>query len=86
MTDVLAGGVDKPTPISAAYAKYITAVAVFGDPSFTHGQSFDVGTATTDGVSLVYLVFTMSPTRCDTRSVKWRLTTRSSHALPTAPV
>lgn len=29
----------------------VSAVTVFGDPSFTHGQSFDVGTdTTTDGV------------------------------------
>lgn len=51
ITDTLAGGVDKPTPISPSYAAYITAVTVFGDPSFTHGQSFDVGTDTSsDGI------------------------------------
>ncbi|KAI9725302.1 MAG: hypothetical protein M1828_003317 [Chrysothrix sp. TS-e1954] len=49
-TDTLAGGVDKPDPISTSYSKYITAVTVFGDPSFTVGQSFDVGTATKSGV------------------------------------
>lgn len=50
MTDALAGGVDKPTPIGAPYTDYITAVTVFGDPSFTAGQSFDVGTSTSDGI------------------------------------
>lgn len=28
----------------------VTAVTVFGDPSFTAGQSFDVGTSTSNGV------------------------------------
>ncbi|KAF2670782.1 putative acetylxylan esterase 2 precursor [Microthyrium microscopicum] len=48
ITDALAGGVDKPTPLSPSYVSRISAIAVFGDPSFTHGQSFDVGTDTTD--------------------------------------
>jgi acetylxylan esterase len=69
VTDTLAGGVDKPTPISANYASYseffqvnlackkltfiVSAVTVFGDPTFTHGQSFDDGTDTSsDGVGL----------------------------------
>lgn len=31
----------------------VSAVTVFGDPSFTHGQSFDAGTdTTTNGVSI----------------------------------
>jgi len=47
ITDALAGGVDKPTPLDSSYASYISAIAVFGDPTFTHGQSFDVGTDTT---------------------------------------
>jgi hypothetical protein len=34
-----------------ANRRAVTAVTVFGDPSFTAGQTFDVGTATTDGVS-----------------------------------
>ena len=50
-TDVLAGGVDKPAPLSSAYAQYISAVTVFGDPTYTKGQSFDVGNATKSGVS-----------------------------------
>lgn len=50
MTDVLAGGVAKPDPIPASTAAYITAVTVFGDPTFTAGQSFDVGTSTSDGI------------------------------------
>ncbi|KAK0391672.1 hypothetical protein NLU13_1171 [Sarocladium strictum] len=50
MTNVLAGGVDKPDPIPASTAASITAVTVFGDPTFTVGQSFDVGTSTTDGI------------------------------------
>ena len=72
MTDALAGGVDKPTPLSTAYTKYskckqvltrysnelmsstVTAVTVFGDPSYTVAQSFDVGTATRSGVSERY--------------------------------
>ncbi|TVY54826.1 Acetylxylan esterase 2 [Lachnellula cervina] len=51
VTDTLAGGVDKPDPISAKTAARISAVAVFGDPTFTHGQSFDAGTDTsTNGI------------------------------------
>jgi len=50
VTDTLAGGVDKPAPIATSYSQYITAVTVFGDPSFTAGQSFDVGTSTNDGI------------------------------------
>ncbi|WPG99782.1 carbohydrate esterase family 5 protein [Acrodontium crateriforme] len=50
MTDVLAGGVDKPAPISDEYGQYITGVAVFGDPTFTVGQSFDRGNATQSGI------------------------------------
>ncbi|KUJ18899.1 acetyl xylan esterase [Mollisia scopiformis] len=51
ITDVLAGGVDKPTPLAPSYAAYLSAVTVFGDPTFTHGQSFDAGTdTTTDGI------------------------------------
>ncbi|KAI1811970.1 carbohydrate esterase family 5 protein [Poronia punctata] len=50
MTDALAGGVLKPDPLTSAYTQYITAVAVFGDPSFTAGQSFDVGNATKSGI------------------------------------
>ncbi|KAF2725656.1 carbohydrate esterase family 5 protein [Polychaeton citri CBS 116435] len=50
MTDVLAGGVAKPDPITSDYSQYITAVAVFGDPTFTPGQSFDQGTSTTGGI------------------------------------
>ncbi|KAI1330029.1 putative acetylxylan esterase 2 precursor [Xylariaceae sp. FL0255] len=50
VTDALAGGVDKPTPLSAAYTQYLTAVAVFGDPTFTVGESFDVGNATKSGI------------------------------------
>lgn len=48
MTDLLAGGVDKPDPLTADYAQYIVGVAVFGDPTFTHGQSFDAGSDTSD--------------------------------------
>jgi hypothetical protein len=41
----------------------VSAITVFGDPSFTHGQSFDVGTDTTeDGVSShlasIFLLYT----------------------------
>jgi len=51
ITDTLAGGVDKPTPINPSYVEHISAIAVFGDPSFTHGQSFDAGTDTSsDGI------------------------------------
>ncbi|TVY86258.1 Acetylxylan esterase, partial [Lachnellula willkommii] len=51
VTDTLAGGVDKPDPLSAENVARISAVAVFGDPTFTHDQSFDAGTDTsTDGI------------------------------------
>ncbi|KAF5016705.1 hypothetical protein F66182_11528, partial [Fusarium sp. NRRL 66182] len=51
ITDALAGGVDKPTPLSASYIDHISAITVFGDPTFTHGQSFDAGTDTSsDGI------------------------------------
>ncbi|KAI1170603.1 carbohydrate esterase family 5 protein [Nemania sp. FL0916] len=50
MTDALAGGVDKPTPLSTKYTQYLTGVAVFGDPTFTVGQSFDAGNATKSGI------------------------------------
>jgi hypothetical protein len=34
------------------YIYLVSAVTVFGDPTFTHGQSFDAGTDTSsDGVS-----------------------------------
>lgn len=55
MTDMLAGGVDKPDPLDASYAQYITAVTVFGDPTYTTGQSFDVGNSTKDGVSALVI-------------------------------
>lgn len=68
MTNVLAGGVAKPDPISPSTAAYsecltdlitwasinqciVTAVTVFGDPTFSADQSFNVGTSTSDGVS-----------------------------------
>lgn len=70
ITDALAGGVDKPTPLSTSYTSYsafclfttasfkiikiflVLAATVFGDPTFTAGQSFDRGTDTSsDGVS-----------------------------------
>ncbi|KAJ8112540.1 hypothetical protein ONZ43_g5373 [Nemania bipapillata] len=50
VTDALAGGVDKPTPLSTAYTQYLTGAAVFGDPTFTVGESFDVGNATKSGI------------------------------------
>ncbi|KAK4495452.1 hypothetical protein PRZ48_013783 [Zasmidium cellare] len=50
MTDVLAGGVDKPAPIGEQYRQNIAATVVFGDPSFTASQSFDRGTSTKDGI------------------------------------
>lgn len=50
MTDTLVGGVDKPAPLDSSYKKYITAVTVFGDPTFTANQSFNRGTSTKDGV------------------------------------
>ncbi|KAB8339100.1 hypothetical protein FH972_022036 [Carpinus fangiana] len=50
MTDVLAGGVFKPDPIDPSYGQYITGVVVFGDPSFTYPESFDLGTSTSDGL------------------------------------
>ncbi|KAJ3577841.1 hypothetical protein NPX13_g2724 [Xylaria arbuscula] len=50
MTDALAGGVLKPDPITEDYRSYIKAVVTFGDPTFTTGQSFDVGTATKSGI------------------------------------
>lgn len=67
MTDALAGGVLKPSPIGAqyknnsksalsicrqpvAYQIAVRAVVVFGDPTFTVGQSFDVGNATKSGI------------------------------------
>lgn len=34
----------------------VSAITVFGDPTFTHGQSFDAGTdTTTNGVSIRFL-------------------------------
>ncbi|KAI2627125.1 putative acetylxylan esterase 2 precursor [Xylaria nigripes] len=50
MTDALAGGVLKPAPLTSDYAQYIVAVTVFGDPTYTTGQSFDVGNSTSDGI------------------------------------
>ncbi|KAF2496816.1 putative acetylxylan esterase 2 precursor [Lophium mytilinum] len=50
MTDALAGGVSKPDPLAEAYRKNIAGVVVFGDPSYSEGQSFDVGTSTRDGI------------------------------------
>ncbi|KAI0427610.1 putative acetylxylan esterase 2 precursor [Xylaria sp. FL1042] len=50
MTDALAGGVLKPDPLTDEYRSYIRAVVTFGDPTFTVGQSFDVGNATKDGI------------------------------------
>ncbi|KAI0879044.1 putative acetylxylan esterase 2 precursor [Hypoxylon argillaceum] len=50
MTDALAGGVLKPSPIGSQYKNNIRAVVVFGDPTFTVGQSFDVGNATKSGI------------------------------------
>ncbi|KAF2094761.1 cutinase, partial [Rhizodiscina lignyota] len=50
MTDVLAGGVDKPAPLSSTYKSNIVGVAVFGDPTFTVGQSFDAGSSTSSGI------------------------------------
>ncbi|KAI0466715.1 carbohydrate esterase family 5 protein [Xylaria cf. heliscus] len=50
MTDVLAGGVLKPDPIGKQYRKNIRSVVVFGDPTYTTGQSFDVGNATKSGI------------------------------------
>ncbi|EFX05649.1 acetyl xylan esterase [Grosmannia clavigera kw1407] len=51
ITDALAGGVLKPTPLTASYVDHISAVTVFGDPTFTHGQTFDAGTDTSsDGI------------------------------------
>jgi hypothetical protein len=68
MTNVLAGGVAKPDPISPAIAAHsefdsmlhfmyqmlipsVSAVTVFGDPTFSVDQTFNVGTSTQDGVS-----------------------------------
>ncbi|KAI1429111.1 carbohydrate esterase family 5 protein [Xylaria sp. FL1777] len=50
MTDALAGGVLKPDPLSSQYKSNIRAVVTFGDPTFTVGQSFDVGNATKSGI------------------------------------
>ncbi|KAJ2987583.1 hypothetical protein NUW58_g4426 [Xylaria curta] len=50
MTDVLAGGVLKPAPIGEDYRRYIRSVVSLGDPTFTTGQSFDVGNATRNGI------------------------------------
>ncbi|KAH8173795.1 cutinase domain-containing protein [Sarocladium implicatum] len=50
MTNVLAGGVAKPDPISPAIAAHISAVTVFGDPTFSVDQTFNVGTSTQDGI------------------------------------
>ncbi|KAI0206695.1 carbohydrate esterase family 5 protein [Astrocystis sublimbata] len=50
MTDLLAGGVLKPDPLGADYLPNIRSVVSFGDPTFTAGQSFDVGNATRDGI------------------------------------
>ncbi|KAJ8123664.1 hypothetical protein ONZ43_g438 [Nemania bipapillata] len=50
MTDALAGGVLKPSPIGSQYKNNIRAVVVFGDPTFTVGQSFNVGNATKSGI------------------------------------
>ncbi|KAI0400210.1 carbohydrate esterase family 5 protein [Xylaria palmicola] len=50
MTDALAGGVLKPDPIDDKYRSSIRAVVSFGDPTYTKGQSFDVGTATKNGI------------------------------------
>ncbi|EPE04070.1 acetylxylan esterase 2 [Ophiostoma piceae UAMH 11346] len=78
ITDVLAGGVDKPDPLSAAYIKHISAVTVFGDPTFTHGQSFDVGTNTeddgifsrgTDSLALLNTYASQIQSYCDTGDV-----------------
>ncbi|KAI1308511.1 putative acetylxylan esterase 2 precursor [Xylaria venustula] len=50
MTDALAGGVLKPDPLSSDYKSNIRAVVTFGDPTFTLGQSYDVGNATKSGI------------------------------------
>ncbi|KAI1177735.1 carbohydrate esterase family 5 protein [Nemania sp. FL0916] len=50
MTDALAGGVLKPDPIGSQYKSNIRAVVTFGDPTYTTGQSFDVGNATKSGI------------------------------------
>ncbi|KAI1827578.1 carbohydrate esterase family 5 protein [Xylaria intraflava] len=50
MTDALAGGVLKPAPLTSDYSKYLVAVTVFGDPTYTTGQSFDQGNATSNGI------------------------------------
>ncbi|KAI0451148.1 putative acetylxylan esterase 2 precursor [Xylaria acuta] len=50
MTDTLAGGVLKPAPIGEGYRQNIRSVVVFGDPTYTTGQSFDVGNATKSGI------------------------------------
>ncbi|KAH8158218.1 hypothetical protein CIB48_g10027 [Xylaria polymorpha] len=50
MTDVLAGGVLKPAPIAENYRQNIRSVVVFGDPTYTTSQSFDVGNATKSGI------------------------------------
>ncbi|KAF2816688.1 cutinase [Mytilinidion resinicola] len=50
MTDVLAGGVAKPGPLEEAYRKNIAGVVVFGDPTYSTGQSYDVGTSTKNGI------------------------------------
>ncbi|KAI1437881.1 putative acetylxylan esterase 2 precursor [Xylaria sp. CBS 124048] len=50
MTDALAGGDLKPSPLTTNYTQFIRAVTVFGDPTYTTGQSFDVGNSTSDGI------------------------------------
>lgn len=50
MTDTLAGGSATQGPIEAEYAQYVEAVVAFADPRHNAGQSYDVGTATTDGL------------------------------------
>lgn len=50
MTDTLAGGTLTQDPIEAEYAQYVEAIIAFADPRHVAGQSYDVGTATENGI------------------------------------
>ncbi|KAI1814013.1 acetyl xylan esterase [Poronia punctata] len=50
MTNALAGAILEPDPLTEAYTQYIKAVTVFGDPTYTKNQVFNVGNATKSGL------------------------------------
>lgn len=50
MTDTMAGGTLTQGPIEAEYAQYVEAIVAFADPRHVVGQTYDVGTATKNGI------------------------------------